>query len=200
MPPEEKRRLDGYQTAKGNGLSDKADDDKKYKYQLAANRQGTGRSRLSFEILARLFPELEFKTTTEQPVTGRRLQGFTKLNIGARIAERRIPFVKLGKRPVRFGRTPYRKHYGRSSYGSWREVCLLQINLAADVPGRSPPVNACSSNGTPLRLDTGPPSPENVEPAKQQPGGPNRRFQQLTTTKNNLSGRWNRQVPTEVAS
>jgi hypothetical protein len=49
------------------------------------------------------------------------------------------------------------------------------------------------STGTTFRLDTGPPPPENVEPAGQQPGGPNRGFRR-STTGNNLHKALDRQV------
>jgi hypothetical protein len=38
-------------------------------------------------------------------------------------------------------------------------------------------MKARPSIGSSFRVDTGPPGPENVGPAGQQPGGPNQRFQ-----------------------
>jgi hypothetical protein len=51
--------------------------------------------------------------------------------------------------------------------------------------------------GAPLRLDTGPPSPQNVEPAGQQPSGQNRRHQ--IATNNNSLPNVNRQAHGLVA-
>jgi hypothetical protein len=61
VPPKKKSRLDGYQTAKGGKESDEAGNDKKQIPQCSMDRQGTGQTLLSIEMLAGLFSDLELK-------------------------------------------------------------------------------------------------------------------------------------------
>jgi hypothetical protein len=103
-PPKKESRPATYQTAKDGKGGDEATNQRIHIPQQALCCQAVKWDCLSCEILAQLFPELEFKTTTEQPVTGRRLQGFAKFNIDGCIAELRKPFVRTGKRASRFDR------------------------------------------------------------------------------------------------
>ena len=104
-PPKKESRPATYQTAKDGKGGDEATNQRTDIPQPALCCQAVKWDSVSCEILARLFPELEFKKTTEQPVTSRRrLQSFAKSNNDAWIAERRSPFVEIGKRAVRFDR------------------------------------------------------------------------------------------------
>ena len=93
VPFKKKSRLDGYQTAKGGKGNDKAGNDNNYIPQSSADCQGTGRTLLSIEILARLFPDLELRAGTnqsKQPVTKRQFEYLAKLKIDASPFDKRV--------------------------------------------------------------------------------------------------------------
>lgn len=93
VAPKKKSRLDGYQTAKGGKGNDEAGNDNKPIPQSSLDRQGTGRTLLSIEILAGLFPDLELKAGTNQPrqpITRRQLEYLAKLKIDASPFDKRL--------------------------------------------------------------------------------------------------------------
>jgi hypothetical protein len=93
VPSKKKSRLDRYQTAKSGEGSDEAGNDKKQIPQCSIDRQGTGQSLLSIEMLAGLFSDLELKAASNQsnhPITRRQVQYLTRLKIDASPFDKRL--------------------------------------------------------------------------------------------------------------
>src|SRR6266446_4746740 len=93
VPAKKKSRLDRYQTAKGGKGNDEAGDNKKQIPQCSMDRQGTGQTLLSIEMLAGLFSDLELKAGSNQsnhPIARRQVQYLARLKIDASPFDKRL--------------------------------------------------------------------------------------------------------------